>query len=410
MIDVIMDTHAIRVFFWACCLSLFLTVGAAGATIFPNGLVRNGGYIVSQDGRVISQFRENDLFNTASTIKLLTSLAVLDELGEDYRHQTSFYTDNRDRLFIKGSGDPFLTSEYLAQIVAQLKQSGLENISEYVLDDTAFMLEHYLPDGSENSANPYDAPNGGLAINFNSISIIRQGNGTIGSGEGQTPTTSIARDIGINLSKGNHRVNINHFPLSGRIHPQLRYTAEVFHELAKDEGIQSAPLMRKGIVPDKLEPIYVFESPRTVRDNIRSCLYYSNNFIANQLALTAGAHRYGFPATWEKASRLLNDYAHTTLKIPADSLRVEEGSGLSRKNSATPRAMLTLLDNFFPHRDLLPLKKGALVKSGTMKSTYCYAGYLDNQGSIASFAFLLNQKQNTRNQLLLALKKHLTAK
>lgn len=404
-----MGKHAVCVFVLIYLLALLFPLPTVGATILPGGLVQNGGYIVSQNGQIVYKYRENELFNTASTIKLLTSLAVLDVLGEEYRHQTSFYLDGGNRLFVKGSGDPFLTSEYLAQIVTQLKRRGIETISGYVLDDTAFMLEHYLPDGSENSSNPYDAPNGGLAINFNSISIIRQANGTIGSGEAQTPTTSIARDIGKKLQKGNHRVNINHFPLSGKTHPQLRYTAEVIHELAKDAGIQSVPLIRKGIVPDKLKSIYVFESPRTVHDNIRSCLYYSNNFIANQLALTAGAHRYGFPATWEKTRRLLRDYAHTKLKIPTDSIRVEEGSGLSRKNRATPRAMLTLLDSFLPYRDLLPRKKGALIKSGTMKSTYCYAGYLDNKGDIASFAFLLNQKQNSRNRLLLALKKHLSA-
>lgn len=410
MDEIIMNKPALRVFVLICLLAPLSSLQAVEATIFPNKLVHNGGYIVSQNGRIISQYRQNELFRTASTIKLLTSLAVLDVLGEEYRHQTSFYLDDQKRLFIKGSGDPFLTSEYLAQIVSELKQRGLGTISGYVLDDTVFMLEHYLPDGSENSLNPYDAPNGGLAINFNSISIIRQANGTVGSGEAQTPTTSIAKDIGNKLPQGNHRVNINHYPLAGRLHPQLRYPAEVIHELAVDAGIQSSPIIRKGIVPDTLDPIFVFESPRTVRDNIRSCLFYSNNFIANQLALTASAYRYGFPATWEKSRKMLRDYAERKLQIPAKSMQIEEGSGLSRKNSATPQAMLTLLDNFLPYQDLLPRKKGALVKSGTMNSTYCYAGYLEKQGVITSFAFLLNQKQNNRNQLLVALKKYLAVK
>lgn len=406
MDQITMVKHALGVFVLICLLAPLSSPRAMGGTIIPNVLVKNGGYIVSQNDQIITQHRENELFHTASTIKLLTSLAVLDVLGEEYRFQTSFYLDDQHRLFIRGGGDPFLTSEYLAQIIAELKRRGVRTISHYVLDDTVFMLEHYLPDGSENSLNPYDAPNGGLAINFNSISIIRQANGTIGSGEAQTPTTSIARDIGKKLPRGNHRVNINHYPQSGRLHPQLRYTAEVLHELALKAGIHSTPLIRKGMIPEKMQPLFVFQSPRTVRDNIRSCLFYSNNFIANQLALTAGAYRYGFPATWEKARRLLKNYAVNILHIPMDSIRVEEGSGLSRKNSATPLAMLTLLDSFRPYRDLLPSKKGALVKSGTMESTYCYAGYLDKQGAITSFAILLNQKQNSRNQLLLALKKH----
>ena len=136
---------------------------------------------------------------------------------------------------------------------------------------------------------------------------------------------------------------------------------------------------------------------------LRSCLLYSNNFVANQLLLTAAAHRYGFPATWEKARSLLHHYATVTLGIDKGDIVLVEGSGLSRKNQITPAAMVTVLEAFYPHRDLLPKRSGILVKSGTMKGVYCYVGYIDHHPAPRKFAILLNQGNNTRDEILLEL-------
>ena len=389
-------------------VTLHLLVTTAFAHVeLPKELVRNGGYIVSRSGTILADHRVDELFVTASTIKLLTALAAIDSLGEGYRFTTSFYLTADKILYVRGSGDPFLTSEYLYQAMMALRERGVSRISGYVLDDSVFALEHELPEGSENSHNPYDAPNGGLAVNFNSISIIRQANGTVGSGEAQTPTMSITREIGTLLPRGTHRININHFPLNGTISPQLRYSAELLHSLAGKAGIESSLMVRRGRVADGMEPLFTFVSPRTLRENIRSCLHYSSNFVANQLLLAAAGAQFKTPATWEQAHRMLKGYGEERLGLTSASFSVTEGSGLSRKNRMTPQAMLRLLEAFTPYRDLLPRKWGALVKSGTMASVYCYAGYLEEEKATVSFAFLLNQEENTRNKLLDALKKAL---
>jgi D-alanyl-D-alanine carboxypeptidase/D-alanyl-D-alanine-endopeptidase (penicillin-binding protein 4) len=378
------------------------------AQMLPREKIQNGGYIISNNGNIIDQFRSNDLFVPASTIKLLTALTALDTLGEDFRFTTSFFVDREQVLYIRGSGDPTLTSEALALIARELKNRGLSTVSAYVLDDSAFQLAQPLPTGSANSSNPYDVPNSALAANFNSLAITKRKDGSLFSGEVQTPLTPLATVIGAKLPPGNHRVNIGSFHLpekTGTVSLTLRYTAELLHTFLVQEGVASSLNIRSGTMPRGHKPLYEYQSNHTVKDMVESCMKFSNNYIANQLALAAGARFYGYPATWDKARRLLQQHALTELGISEQSLRIEEGSGLSRNNRITPAAMLKILNAFAPYRKLLPQKYGVLIKSGTLNAVYCYAGYIEHVESTVTFALFLNQSANTRDSLLESLKK-----
>lgn len=385
-------------------ISLWSKPAACSAQKTDSRIIR-GGYILARGNTIISQYRAGERFKSASTIKLLTALVVLDTLGPDFRFTTNFYLDSQGILHVKGGGDPFLTSENLADISQALKSNGVEKINGYSLDTSVFRLEQPLPDGSENSANPYDVANGALAINFNTMAISRQPGKEAESGEEQTPTVPLTRELGNSLKPGSHRINIGYRQLDNTPYPHRRYVGELLHALNSQAGIESTPGIKNGTIPPDAKPVHTHLSPQNVREMLRACLLYSNNFVANQLLLTAAAHQYGSPATWQKARKLLHHYATVTLDIPEDAIVVMEGSGISRKNEITPTAMLTVLNAFSPHRDLLPEKFGVQVKSGTMKAVYCYAGYLDYESGLQMFAILLNQKVNTRDEILLELKK-----
>ena len=61
--------------------------------------------------------------------------------------------------------------------------------------------------------------------------------------------------------------------------------------------------------------------------------------------------------------------------------------------------MITTLQKFVPYKELMPIKKGVPLKSGTMTGVYCYVGYIPQQHD-APFAILLNQPQNSRDEIL----------
>jgi D-alanyl-D-alanine carboxypeptidase/D-alanyl-D-alanine-endopeptidase (penicillin-binding protein 4) len=151
--------------------------------------------------------------------------------------------------------------------------------------------------------------------------------------------------------------------------------------------------------------MYEHLSAQPLVEIARSCLSVSNNFIANQLALTAGAQHFGAPATWEKGRQLLTHFARNRIGIAKNELEVVEGSGLSRQTRITPIAMLKILRAFEPYRELLPEKNGAQLKSGTMNNVFCYAGYLDTPEGNVLFVLMLNQPENTRSLLLSSLTK-----
>jgi D-alanyl-D-alanine carboxypeptidase/D-alanyl-D-alanine-endopeptidase (penicillin-binding protein 4) len=82
--------------------------------------------------------------NPASTIKLLTTLFALEQLGSDYRFKTKLYLKGsiqsgvlEGQLFIKGFGDPKLIPETLLQLVEQLKNMVSITINAQIILDTS---------------------------------------------------------------------------------------------------------------------------------------------------------------------------------------------------------------------------------------------------------------------------------
>src|ERR1700724_3514483 len=97
---------------------------------------------------------------------------------------------------------------------------------------------------------------------------------------------------------------------------------------------------------------------------LAALLRASNNYIANQVFLEIGGHRLGGPVSLEKSLKVANEMlaAHGL----ADSIHLEEGSGISRDNRFTARGLAKVLGLFAPHGGLLPGHDGGMNETGTM--------------------------------------------
>ena len=72
-------------------------------------------FVTDSNGKEIYAWNENKPLIPASTIKIATGLAALERFGLDFQFRTDFfYTE--DTLWVKGYGDPFLTSEELDHV------------------------------------------------------------------------------------------------------------------------------------------------------------------------------------------------------------------------------------------------------------------------------------------------------
>jgi serine-type D-Ala-D-Ala carboxypeptidase/endopeptidase (penicillin-binding protein 4) len=391
---------------------LFVLFFSSSAQVFSRELpaiqkhIQNGGYALAKNGKVLYASELKTPFIPASTIKLVTSLAALNVLGPDFRFHTKLFLDREQNLIIQGFGDPFLVSEKVTRITKRIAGLGISNINNIILDDHAFALDSPT-EGSMGSKNPYDVNCSALAVNFNTLPLRTYRKAKIQSPETQTPYISLMGRIGRNAASGYHRVNVDAYPPQGKLSNSLRYCGELFKALLENQGINVSGTIKHGKRTEDSQLLLDFTASETVEKLIESCLLSSNNFMANQLYLTLGVKRFGYPATWQKSRLVMADFIANDLQLGPEQITMIEGSGLSTKNRLTVEALLLVLERFRSYASLIPIKYGTRMKSGTLNKSgvFCYAGYIPNGKDSSTFVILLNQKRNRRDQILKILSK-----
>ncbi len=361
-------------------------------------LVSNGTVILDDEsGHRLISHRADELFIPASTIKILTSAISLDLLGSDYRFRTEFFKNKSGEINIRGWGDPYLISEEIDIIADSLKKHDISQIGKILLDHSKFAPSLQIP-GISYTANPYDALNGALVTNFNTLNVGKNEKGVVFSAEDVTPLTPLALAKAKALKPGAKE----RFNLSANPQDCQTYAGELFCAILKKDGISvNNEEVSLAPVDSGWELFYTHKNSRDLTEINRGLLKYSNNFIANQLFLTVGAEKLGYPATLEKGKTVFEDYIRSVMKIPSDQLIMHEGSGISRSNKVTGNVMIEILENRKEQLSgILPSKHNALVKSGTLSGVSNYAGYIQTEKGLRPFVIMLNQKSANRDKIL----------
>ena len=342
--------------------------------------------VVNPQGRIVFSKNADNQLVPASILKIFTALVALHYLGPEYRFSTEFYRDQDSNLKIKGYGDPLLISEILMEIVNTLVlRFGTKptSINDLVLDDSYFKSPVLIP-GVTSSYEPYDAPNGALCVNFNTVNFKRDKNGAYTSGEPQTPLLPFVLTR-ITASA----VNRGRIILSRQKNEMTLYAGHLFLYVLKKQGIESKGSVRVGQVKKRDHLIFKYRSRFSLIQIISKLLEYSNNFIANQLLIAAGTKSYGPPGTLEKGIRAASAYAKNTLKI--HNLTIMEGSGISRSNRISAKSLYKILNEFKPYHFLMRRWDRSFYKTGTLKGINTMAGYVKNtKGELYCFVVLLN--------------------
>lgn len=352
-----------------CLASPAVALALDWKTDLAQALKNGGAFAQNEADEVLFEYRGNDFFIPASTVKVATSAMAIKELGTEFRFPTDFYLTGKDELIVKGYGDPFLTSEEMKKIAGELKETGLKKISGIWLD-VSYFAANLATKGAGQSLDPYNALNGALIANFNTVLIKKAPDGTITSAETQTPLTPIAMQRGKSMPTGTDRINLG---VDHKIGAQ--YFGELLSALMVAEGIE----IKGGIdfiktYPAKTKKILTHKSSKTVGEIIAEILEYSTNFSSNQIYLALGAKKFGAPATHEKSQKVLQAFLQDELQW--DPVYVYEGAGLSRMNKITPKQMSQLLKYFSDYKKLMPLKEKVFrAKTGTLNGVNTLAGY-----------------------------------
>jgi len=351
--------------------------------------------VVDPDGSTVISKNDAKKLIPASILKIFTSLTAIHYLGSEHRYRTEFFIDKNSNLKIKGFGDPLLISEIVREIsrliAALLGPSTI--INDLIVDDSYFTRPLTIP-GISSSSQPYDAPNGALCVNFNTVFFKHTRSGYI-SAEAQTPLLPFAEK-----KIGNRKLNAGRIVLSHVGNENTVYAGKLFEYFLKQEGVQLSGNVRIGRVNyshDRL--IFRYTSRFSLTQIISKLLEHSNNFTTNQLIISAGIKAFGPPGNLAKGVKAAVAYASREFAI--DDMTIVEGSGISRRNRVAAIEMMRVLEAFEPNFVLLRQQGRDFYKTGTLNGINTRAGYItSHNGGRYRYVVMLNTRGKSTKPIM----------
>lgn len=323
----------------------------------------------------------------ASLSKLATSYLAIQKWGLSHRFHTDFYHVG-NTLWVRGYGDPMLTSEELDRLAARLKPQLCGAINNIKVDASWFAIE--AAPGRTSVSDPYNAPLSAVSANFNTV-YLQKLSGKVLSAEAQTPITPLARSLSSRMRLNKERINLE------TSNNAQRYFAEL---LAAKLGLGELDIEINQSFAGDVKPLYRHSNQNLLDKVLAGALLYSNNFIANQVFLNLAEQ----PGRSQTNFMAAQQWAETALKSHFEwaSFSIEEGAGLSRKNRLSARQIDDVLRALEPNMALLEKVKHAdrnvivHAKTGTLDGVRSYAGFIEFKNTQPRvqyrFVFMFNRK------------------
>lgn len=400
--------------------------------------------------------------NPASVIKLVTTLAALEQLGPAYTWQTELLTESpiagdrlRGPLYLRGSGDPKLTHERLWLLLRQLRDRGVRVIDgDLILDRSAFAPATAGPGEFDGRPlRPYNALPDALLFNFNALSVHLRADDAERAvlATVQPAPDNLLLDNRIKLTQaatcGDWRETVTATPVTTDTSTRLTLAGQYpavcgerdwYLQAMRPDDLLAGSLralwselggringtIRAGKTPETARVIAVSPAP-TLSEVVRDINKFSNNVQARQLYLTVGREalrRAGNQSAVNDgdSERAIADWARdNAVELP--QLNLVNGSGLARETRVTAGGLANLLRHAWQSPVMpefmasLPVaavdgtmrKRGrdtamagrTHLKTGSIEAVKALAGYaLDTQGRRWLVVFLVNHPQASAAQ------------
>ncbi|MGB5768036.1 MAG: D-alanyl-D-alanine carboxypeptidase/D-alanyl-D-alanine-endopeptidase [Arenicellales bacterium] len=377
-----------------------------------------------------------DLFlNPASVIKLVTTAAALDMLGQGYRWSTEvMYTGNIEGhtlngdLYIRGNGDPYLTPERFWRLLNRIYIVGIHRITGDVLIDNSY-FEPGKVDYAAFDQQPYRTYNVGpnaVLVGFQAtefhldidttgtdpavkitpfpqsprLRIINQVKLVNGSCNAWKKRLSLETRNNAGMLEvvfsGNYALACKQRTLYRRVSEAQDHYQHFFLPLWNQIGGSVDGKITQGIVPADAKRL-LEESSISLAEAVRLVNKFSNNVMTRQILLSMGAQEFGPPGTTDKGIAAVNAWL-VEHKLDHPDLQLDNGAGLSRdarisagllgelllhvyKQAYMPEFIAALpvsgYDGTMAHRfNESPLVGHAHIKTGLLDFVQSMAGYV----------------------------------
>jgi D-alanyl-D-alanine carboxypeptidase/D-alanyl-D-alanine-endopeptidase (penicillin-binding protein 4) len=380
------------------------------------------------DGRVLFA-RDPDLaLAPASNQKRLTALAVLSTLGPAHRFVTRALADRTpdaeggvETLALQGGGDPGLGTEEWGRFAAALARTGLRHVrGSLLLDASVLDAQRWHPSWGAVPDRGYLGPVAGLSANSGAYQVYV----SPGAEPGAAPRVEIDPVVpylsvvvrAVTVAAGEPAVlGVESQPGPGRetvvvtgtiaadasterisrcVSDVVSFAGAVARRQLGLAGITVDGPTRIGEAPADSVPLLAFEGP-ALSEIVGLLLKHSNNTMAETLIKDLGA-RSGSQGSWRLGVAALRD-ALVARGIDVDGLVLVDGSGLSRQDRGTPRALVGALRVAAQDFSLGPELRAALPiagRDGTLRSRFkegaapvrAKNGHLDGVVALSGYA------------------------
>ncbi len=403
-------------------------------------------YVVdSKTGKVVFDKNSELGLAPASTLKVVTSAAAFELLGQNYRYKTDVGYDGHiskntlnGNLFFTGSGDPTLGSwrwkstamdSVQAQILAALKANNITSITGDIIIDESKWTTQATPRGWtwDDIGNYYGA--GARPLNWHEnqydlilkpgkntgdpVEVVRTEPELPGSvlinelktgkpGSGDNAIIYLPENGETGFVRGTVEGSGKTFTISGAM-PNAAFsfykaTASILLKNGIDYSGKSKSsvyyFLEKEKMPAPANIFLSFNSP-----TFDSINYYflqrSVNLFGEAFVKTIAFEKTGFGST-EAGIDVIREF-WSKRNIEPSALNMIDGSGLSPANRVTTNALVTVMQyarqqNWFASfYHGLPLQNGIKMKSGSIGGVRSYTGYIKTKaGTEYSFAFIIN--------------------
>ena len=450
--------------------------GALAETMLSAGAAGKGDWgllvVDAQTGETLFEKNADNYFVPASNMKLFTTALALAKLGPDYKFHTTLETrgaiSSEGKLtgdvVLVGRGDPNLSNrkfpfelkeefdgppeKALAELADALVARGVKEISGDVVGDDSYFPRERYPNGWEidDMVWEYGAAISAIVVDDNTVAVMltpgeKAGDPVQATVTPLTPDFTLQNDVATSAVEVKPDLTLTRDPGANLVVVRGTLPARSTPRklvLAIEEPAQHAASLLAGLLADrgvkldgKIRAVHTPEAdaaPRTalaehvsvpLGDSVKLVNKISQNLHTEVLLRTA-ARQNGPWATPEEMLKTPQEFYAAAGIVPDDVIQTD-GSGLSRHDLITPRAVVTLLNYaqkqtwFAPYYASLPVAgiDGSLqdrmkttlaagrihAKTGSVEHVRTLSGFAETPGGRRLiFSFLSNNQGGKNNE------------
>ena len=418
-------------------IALLLTASAVNAASIDKALsesdINTGAVSISvrdtETGKVLYELNSKKPVNPASTLKILTLTASLDELGKDYEFSTDLYQNKENELFIKLGADPFLKAGDLRKLLNTAKTKNIVEPKAIYIDDTIVDKTEWGEGWQwDDDLNPLMPKFGAYNIDENllTITVVPTAKGAPAEIKLDVfyPTTfmnlvTTGDSSEIKISRNNN-IAPDVLTIEGTVKNQIKQEIPVNHlkryfRLRLEDAIRAEKIEYYGAFAEKELPsgnISLIETIKhPIEDAVSEIMLNSNNMAAESLFKIAGGHYAQTTGSAQNAVEMLFAYLDK-IGLNSSDIKVVDGSGVSKNNLATSDFMTSFLTAQYKispdyPKMFAPAGEGTLTnrmlyfgdklraKTGTLSDVSAITGYITTvKGKVLAFNIMINDAKS----------------